>query len=52
MSEKTGTRNRREKPKPPCRTLGKRIVNISISELHPFPNHSFKVKDDDTMQGT
>ncbi|WP_423719505.1 ParB/RepB/Spo0J family partition protein [Anaerotruncus rubiinfantis] len=28
------------------------IINIPLSELHPFPNHPFKVRDDDIMQET
>lgn len=28
------------------------IVSISLSELHPFPNHPFKVRDDDAMRET
>lgn len=28
------------------------IVNLPLSELHDFPNHPFKVRDDDAMQET
>ncbi|MGI5965907.1 MAG: ParB/RepB/Spo0J family partition protein [Anaerotruncus rubiinfantis] len=28
------------------------IVNLPLSELHGFPNHPFKVRDDDAMQET
>lgn len=28
------------------------IVNIPLTQLHPFPDHPFKVRDDDTMQET
>ncbi|MCC8157403.1 MAG: ParB/RepB/Spo0J family partition protein, partial [Oscillospiraceae bacterium] len=28
------------------------VVQIPISELHDFPNHPFKVRDDESMQGT
>lgn len=31
---------------------GEVIVQIPLSELHDFPNHPFKVRDDDTMQET
>ena len=31
---------------------GEMIVNIPLDQLHPFPNHPFKVRDDDTMQET
>ena len=33
-------------------TTGERIVNLSLSELHDFPNHPFKVRDDDAMRET
>lgn len=29
-----------------------RITNIPLAELHPFPNHPFKVRDDDSMRET
>ena len=29
-----------------------RIVSLPLAELHPFPNHPFKVRDDETMQET
>ena len=29
-----------------------RIVQLPLSELHPFKNHPFKVRDDDTMAET
>ena len=28
------------------------VVRISLTELHPFPNHPFKVRDDDAMRET
>ena len=28
------------------------IVNIALSELYDFPNHPFKVRDDEAMQET
>ena len=28
------------------------VVRIPLSELHPFPNHPFHVRDDETMQNT
>lgn len=28
---------------------GETVIQISLSELHPFPNHPFKVRDDDAM---
>ena len=27
------------------------VIQIPLSELHPFPNHPFKVRDDDAMRG-
>ena len=32
--------------------MEEKILNICISELHPFPNHPFKVRDDDSMKET
>ncbi len=29
-----------------------RVQEISLSELHPFKNHPFKVKDDEAMMDT
>ena len=34
------------------KTAAEKITNISLSELHPFPNHPFKVRDDDSMRET
>lgn len=34
-------------PPPPEET----VIQIPLSELHPFPNHPFKVRDDDAMRG-
>lgn len=31
--------------------LGETVIQIPLSELHPFPNHPFKVRDDDAMRG-
>lgn len=31
--------------------LGETVIQIPLSELHPFPNHPFKVRDDDAMCG-
>lgn len=31
---------------------GERVQNIPLSELHPFKNHPFKVRDDDEMEKT
>ncbi len=42
------------KTKKPMETapLQEVIINIPLSELHPFPNHPFQVRDDDTMKET
>ena len=29
-----------------------KVVRIPLSELHPFPNHPFRVRDDEAMQNT
>ncbi len=29
-----------------------KVVEIALSELHPFPEHPFKVRDDDAMKET
>ena len=31
---------------------GEAVIHIPLSELHPFPNHPFKVRDDDAMTET
>ncbi len=36
----------------PGRTAGKGVREIPLSELHPFKNHPFKVKDDEAMMET
>ena len=42
------------KTKPPMETAPPQevIINIPLSELHPFPNHPFQVRDDDAMKET
>ena len=32
--------------------IGEKIVQIPLSQLHPFPNHPFKVRDDEQMTQT
>lgn len=34
------------------KTAAEKITNILLSELYPFPNHPFKVRDDDSMRET
>ena len=29
-----------------------KVVRIPLTELHPFPNHPFHVRDDEAMQNT
>ncbi len=29
-----------------------KVVDIALSELYPFPDHPFKVRDDDAMKDT
>ena len=30
--------------------MKKQVLDISVSELHPFQNHPFYVRDDESMQ--
>ena len=39
----------REAPAP-APLQGEVVVHIPLTELHPFPNHPFKVRDDDAMK--
>jgi len=34
------------------KNAAEKITNISLSELYPFPNHPFRVRDDDSMRET
>ena len=36
-------------PAPPFRE--ETVIQIPLTELHPFPNHPFKVRDDEAMRG-
>lgn len=49
--EKRGKKTARTQPEaaPPQNEI---VVQIPLSELHPFPNHPFKVRDDEAMQET
>ena len=38
--------------KPAAQTQEDRITQLPLSELHDFPNHPFKVRDDEAMQET
>lgn len=37
---------------PATQPQGETVLSIPIAELHPFPNHPFKVRDDDAMTET
>ena len=40
------------KEAPAPQPQGEVVVSIPLTELHPFPNHPFKVRDDDAMKET
>ena len=42
----------REAPAPAPQPQGEMVVPIPLAELHPFPNHPFKVRDDEAMKET
>ena len=42
----------KEAPAPAPQPQGEVVVSIPLAELHPFPNHPFKVRDDDAMKET
>ena len=42
----------KETPAPASQPQGEMVVPIPLTELHPFPNHPFKVRDDDAMKET
>lgn len=55
MPDKAVPEKRDKKPtraQPKNKEQGEMIVNIPLTQLHPFPDHPFKVRDDDTMQET
>ena len=49
--EKRGKKATQNKP-PAAHAEEERIVSLPLAELNPFPNHPFKVRDDETMQET
>lgn len=49
--EKRGKKATQSKP-PTEPVTEERIVFLPLTELNPFPNHPFKVRDDETMQET
>ena len=42
----------KEAPAPAPQPQGEVVVSIPLTELHPFPNHPFKVRDDEAMKET
>lgn len=55
MPEETAPKKRgRQKAQasPAAPTQGEMVVSIPLTELHPFPNHPFQVRDDEAMQET
>ena len=54
MTEKTAQKEPSKKPVPSKKPKPQQevVVQIPLSELHPFPDHPFQVRDDDAMQET
>lgn len=56
MSETPTPKRRGRPPKakadPAPQPAGEMVVPIPLSQLHPFPDHPFKVRDDDAMKET
>ena len=54
MPEKTVQKEPDKKPVPSKKPKPQQevVVQIPLSELHPFPDHPFQVRDDDAMQET
>ena len=54
MPEKTGQKEPGKKPAPSKKPKPQQevVVQISLSELHPFPDHPFQVREDASMQET
>ena len=54
MTEKTAQKEPGKKPVPSKKPKPQQevVVQIPLSELHPFPDHPFKVRDDEAMQET
>ena len=55
MPDKAVPEKRDKKPtraQPKNKEQGEMIINIPLAQLHSFPDHPFKVRDDDTMQET
>ena len=54
MTEKTAQKEPGKKPTPSKKPKPQQevVIQIPLSELHPFPDHPFKVRDDEAMQET
>ena len=54
MPEKTVQKEPGKKPAPSKKPKPQQevVVQISLSELHPFPDHPFQVREDASMQET
>ena len=54
MPEKTVQKEPGKKPAPSKKSKPQQevVVQIPLSELHPFPNHPFQVREDASMQET
>ena len=54
MPEKTAQKETGKKPVPSKKPKPQQevVIQIPLSELHPFPDHPFKVRDDEAMQET
>ena len=54
MTEKTAQKEPGKKPAPPSEkeVQPEFVIQIPLAELHPFPDHPFQVRDDDSMRET
>ena len=52
MSDKVDSVSQRKTKKQQPAAAGEMVVQLPLSELYPFPNHPFKVRDDDAMMET
>lgn len=54
MPEKTTQKEHGKKTAPPSEkeVQPEVVIQIPLAELHPFPDHPFRVRDDDSMRET
>ena len=54
MTEKTAQKELGKKPTPSKKPKPQQevVIQIPLSELHPFPDHPFQVREDASMQET